>query len=398
MLRARSPLFRLLGASLLMDGGFYFVLTVVPLMAVRIGATPIQLGLLPLIGSSVYIAASLFFGRLSDRVSRMGMARAGAWLRVLVTLSLTRADSLPWLMAALPLLAISNGLFWPALQAAVGDMGPERELSRSIGAFNISWSVGKMIGFLAGGALIAASGYDATLLVAASMALAVALVLPRAEARHSHTPATPQTAVVRPRPLPEETCRAWRRIGWTANFVLFGIGATLNFQYPKLLIERGFGERDFGVFLGIVYFFQTVSFYVLRRWNGWHFRLGPLLAAQGATLAAVLLLGWMPSRGLIWSMAPWIGLGLGLSYSSSIYYSLFRQSGAGKNTGIHEALLGTGTFLLPLAGGMAAQWSGSLITPYPLCAAFLAGVMAVEILWARGAGRSAGSVTDRGGS
>jgi MFS family permease len=354
-----------------MDGGFYLILTAVPLRAIDLHASPLQLGILPLLGSGVYVGAALLFGSLSDRFPRTTMARLGAVLRAGVSLGLTRPHSIAGLMAWMPLLGVANGLFWPALQAAIGDLEPERRLHAKLGWFNISWSTGKMLGFVVGGAVIAAGGYDAALLLATGVTILVALGVP---------------ALPRKRPGPEATSLApelprpgWRGIGWLANFVLFGVGATLNYQYPKLMTSIGFTGRDFGVYLGAIYFFQTFTFAILGRWGGWHFRLWPLLAAQGAALVSVAALGWLRSLPAIWATAPWIGLGLGMSYSSSIYYSLFRQSGPGRSTGIHEALLGTGTFLLPLLGGGAASLTGNLIAPYLLCGFVLLLGMGTEI-------------------
>jgi MFS family permease len=394
-----ASLLRLFGASFCMDGAFYLILTVIPLRAIELRATPLELGLLPLLGSGVYIAAALVFGRLSDRVSRLGMARLGAWLRMGVALALTRADSLNLLMAAMPLLGIASGLFWPALQASLGEIRPEQELGSNLGAFNVSWSAGKMLGFLVGGILIARAGYDVTLMLAAAVTLLAAFLVPR-PVRPPSDAGEAQIAgeVTNLTESPSSRARAaWRRIGWSANFVLFGVGATLNYQYPKLLLFRGFTGRDFGILLGGIYFFQTLSFIGLRRWSGWHFRLWPLLLAQGMALVSTCLLGWLHSRALIWAMAPGIGLGLGLSYSSSIYYSLYRETGRGKSTGIHEALLGTGTFLLPLLGGLAVQWSGVLIAPYLLCGSIMGVVMALEVaLAARGVGAIARPWVRRG--
>ena len=144
------------------------------------------------------------------------------------------------------------------------------------------------------------------------------------------------------------------------------------------MIGLGFSGRDFGIFLAGVYLFQTLTFASLGAWKGWHFRAWPLLAAQAVSLLALIVLGRLHSLPLIWATAPAIGLGLGFSYSSSIFYSLYRQDDPGRSTGAHEALLGTGTFVLPLAGGWAAQLSGSLLAPYALCAIALASAMGAE--------------------
>jgi MFS family permease len=383
-MRVLSPLARLLAASFLMDGSLYLILTAVPLKAVSLQAGPFVLGLLPVLSSGVYIVSALFFGRLSDRVSRTRMCRLGAWIRALSAIGLTQARSVPALLAWMPVLGIASALFWPGLQAAIGEAYPERDLGRNLGAFNISWSGGKMLGFLCGGVIMASAGFAPALLLAAGATALAALFVPArihraGEGAPAGAPA-PEADSFAPGP---QARRAWKRIGWSANFVLFGIGATLNYQYPKLLFALGFNGRDFGLYLGAVYLFQTLAFVLLMRWGSWRFRLWPLLLSQTLTLGAVAGLGWLTSRPLILATAPLVGLGLGMSYTSSIYYSLFREGGAGRNTGIHESLLGTGTFLLPLLGGALAQATGGLRAPYVLCALVLAGIMVAEAGMAR---------------
>ncbi len=378
---AAGSLPRLLLASFLMDGSFYLILTAVPLRAAALQATPLQLGILPVLASGVYVVAALTFGALSDRWPRIAMARAGAALRTLAALALIRADTIPLLMLFLPLLGIANGLFWPALQAAVGEMRPEGELRRNIGGFNVSWSAGKMLGFLCGGIVIAHGGFTPVLAAAAVLSAAVALILPEVRI---HPDWAPDAAGAPGADLPRHAERgAWRRIGWLANFVFFGIGALLNYHYPKLLLSYGFSARDFGIYLGLIYLCQTLAFVALARWGGWHFRPGILLGAQALGFVSLALLAGLRARGLIWATAPGIGLGLGISYSSSIYYSLFREPGRGRSTGIHEALLGSGTFLIPFLAGAAAQVSGSLLAPYLFGSCCLAAGMAVEAVWAR---------------
>jgi len=377
-----------------MDGSLYLILTAVPLQAIGLKASPFILGLLPALSAGVYIISAATFGRLSDRSSRMGMARWGALVRAVAAFGLTQAHSVGALLAWMPVLGIANGLFWPGLQAAIGEFWPERDLRKNLGAFNVSWSTGKMLGFLGGGVLIGAAGTNAALLVAGAATGLVAWALPSLGTARSRGRSSGEAAVSAPDPpgaaaaLSPGARRWWRIIGWTANFVLFGVGATLNFQYPKLLVSLGYTGRDFGTYLGAVYLFQTLSFVWLRGWSGWLYRLAPLLLAQGLTLAAVGVLGWLRSWPLILATAPLVGLGLGLCYSSSIYYSLYRESGRGRNTGIHEALLGTGTFVLPLLGGVAAQVGRSLLAPYLLCALALVGSMIAEARMARRAASS----------
>ncbi len=384
-MRRPDPLARLWGASLLMDGSFYLLLTAIPLQAAELHASSLQLGFLAVLGSGVYVAAALLFGRLSDRGPRMAMARLGAWLRAGASLAFLAARSVPLLMAFMPLLGVANGLFWPGLQAAVGEARPEGELRRNLGGFNVSWSTGKMFGFLIGGIILARRGSQPVFVLAAVLAVVVAVLLPNvrphADWSESRLGAGASGALDRAR-----HGSSWRRIGWLANFTFFGIGAILNYHYPKLLLSIGLTGQDFGIFLGLIYFFQTLAFIFLARWAGWHFRSWPLLVAQSLGLVSLALLVFLRTRFLIWATAPGIGLGLGLSYSSSIYYSLYHVRGRGRSTGIHEGLLGTGTFMLPFLGGGLAQATGSLLAPYLVGAGALLVTMAIELAWARDRG------------
>ncbi len=399
---------RYLAACFLFDGSLYLILTAVPLRAVDLRASALQLGILPLLSSGVYVLAALLAGRLSDRLPRTALARGGALLRCVVALAMTGADSVAALMAWMPALGIANALYWPAVQAAVGQLGRPERLARNLGHFNVSWSSGKMLGFLVGGILVARGGAVPTLLAAAAATALAGVILPgshpargesepkpklkakpepepnpepepRPEPEPKAKPRPEPKPMPGPKPTPERDCSpSWRWIGWIANATLFGIGATLNFQYPKLMISLGLTGGDFGIYLGAVYLFQTLSFVVLTRWAGWHYRLAPLLMVQAITLLSLGALGWLTSRWWIWATAPGLGLGLGISYSSSIYYTLRGGTRAGRGAGIHEALLGSGTFLLPLIGGAFADLTDSLRAPYLLCCAVLLFVMAAE--------------------
>lgn len=61
-----------------------------------------------------------------------------------------------------------------------------------------------------------------------------------------------------------------------------------------------------------------------------------------------------------------IGIALGLSYYSSLYYSLCGDGDAGRRSGIHELMVGSAFFLGPLLG--ASPPSTSACAPRSSCA------------------------------
>ena len=74
-----------------------------------------------------------------------------------------------------------------------------------------------------------------------------------------------------------------------------------------------------------------------------------------------------------------LGLSSGMTYFSSIFYSLYGFIDKGKRSGIHEAFLGAGTFCGPLVGGLAAYKFG-IRAPYLAAALLLVIAATVELM------------------
>ncbi len=358
------------------DWAFYLVFTAVPLRAIALGGGPIVLGLLPALSSTIYIIAALNFGKFSDRGGRMRIARFGALLIAVGAVLLWTAKSIPHLFLFLPLIGVGGGMFWPAIQAELGDRGGEAGLGRRMGWFNVSWSAGKMMGFWSAGHIAQGYGPAAPLLLAAAFEAVVLVLIPGEKTRKVCVAA----ASVASPTIPDEVRMRFRRAAWIANLVAFGVGATLNYQFPKRLFTLGLNAGDLGNFLGFVGLIQTLAFAGLGLRRGWEYRRASIAVPMLIGMISVGGLVWARSEGSILLCAPGIGLALGFAYSSSLFHSLSQEGQRGKSTGIHEALLGSGSFLLPLAGGALARATG-LATPYVLCAGACAVSAILAIAW-----------------
>ena len=362
-------------AGLVFDWLLYVVWTMVPLRADEFGATPFQLGLLQACSSIVYVTMCILLGRLADRAHRPLLARFGCLLMIGSCLILPLARNVWGLIAMMPLLGLSGAFFWPSIQAAIGAEAPARRLERDIGLFNVLWSIGKSLGYLSAGAMKQAHvTLSASLLLAAAGAAAVFCFYPFRDGPRASATDRPDDHADPSRRL------AFLRMSWIANFAVFGVGATLGSQYIKW-IKTGVSLDGldpaffFGLFLGSVFVFQTAAFVVLRMTRAWTYRAAPLFGSQAALAAVCLALG-ATSPWLILACAPFIGVGLGVGYASSIYYSLHTPAGHGKLSGLHEAILGAGNFLVPLAGGALAWFD--LRAPYWLCAFLCLAAVAAE--------------------
>src|SRR5262245_47616281 len=119
-------------------------------------------------------------------------------------------------------------------------------------------------------------------------------------------------------------------------------------------------------------------FVVLQRGSKWTYRRELLYGAQLlAGIAAVAVTVVTTDIALI-AAAALVGVGLGFANASSIYYSLHGPASHGKYAGVHEAVLGAGSFLVPLAGGALADLTHDLRMPYWLAGGATVIALAIE--------------------
>ena len=354
-----------------MDCALYFALTGVPYKAIELEAGPWVMGLLPAAYSLVYAASALNSGRLTHPGRRLSRA---LWLlpwgvAALVSLSWARH----WLGLFIPLAVLGFALsfFWPPLQALLADLSPARKIAQNLGVFNIAWSSGKGFGFLLGGVLLQLFGFTALFWAAAAMGAAVWFL---ARGLHARGSGLPVEAGPRDPVHPRHT--AFMISGWLANTLAFGSVAVLNYHYPKHLIALGLSPSVFGACLGTILLTQTAVFWALRRYRGWHHRAGILLGSQALMAGMLFLLPRMGEPVWILALAPFLGLGIGVAYYSSLYYSVEDPKHRGRNAGVHEGALALGAVTLPLFG---AAFSGTTAGPILATAVVIAAGLAAQV-------------------
>ena len=370
------PVHRIFIAALVMDLAIATVGLGVQLLGNDLGASPSMLGWLGTIGALAYTIGCLFSGGLSDRFGRRLLVSFSCGACGVVWLTMTQAGSALQLLAILPFSGASISLFWPPVQAWMSEItvGGKKRLNQNIGAFNIAWTIGLMLGPVVAGlawdidrylpALTEAArragiaeglGRFAPFVIAAVGAFAV-LVLVQTIPRRvpgGGEPAAEDNDAVRPH---SSVASRFLHLAWIANFASW-FGRALNIViFTKIATMMGLSGSTIGITVAMFLAGQLLMFLYLRNRSGWQYKLWPLLAALGAASGAWVL-AWF-------AWAPWVfatafaiaGMGAGVTYVSSLYYSLDRQAvSRGAMAGIHEAVLGSGVFLGPLAGGYVAE-------------------------------------------
>ena len=371
---SRAPLWsnprRLCAAAFLVDFAHYLVFGAIPFQAIRLGANPFVLGLIPSLFAVTYVAASMLAGRFSDGASRLALVRNGTWFFLLVTIAIAFASRIEVLLALIPFTGIALGLFWPPAQAAISDDTKPEQLSRALAEFNVAWTSGKGLGFFFAGIITEAVRPEAAVLAGAVPLAAALFVIPRRAA-------PPAERIAPAGSPPPRSSRNLLALAWAANAVAYGLSSTFHVHAPVLLVDRGENAFDFGAFLGIVFAVQAICFAALARRTP-SFR--DLAAAHATGILSLVIFLYVPGfLGEVASAIP-LGISLALAYHASLHASLHRERGRGLAAGIHEGVIGVGSSLIPLAGGMLAA-RGNLNAPFALCLIFVcAGLAATAVL------------------
>lgn len=282
----------------------------------------------------------------------------------------------------------TSGAAWPVIESYVtgGKSGPA--LRRAVGEFNMTWSAGLPIGVFGLGAVVEVAPLEG--LLAAGMLVAAATfllaLLPHRPGQHGD--------IVEPAPAiyqPLVRCfRAMLPMGVLLAFVLYPIA-------PTLTAELGLTPALGAILLAVLHLFRFLIFMVMRYWHGWHGRWRTVLwsgALLFASFAAILLAPavWVLVLGLCG-----FGTAVGAIYCGALYYGQALGNTEVEAGGKHEALIGAGFALGPLAAlvpiwlDVAEAWRTPAILASSLlvCAAASYWVVQPAIAWFRGQRRGA---------
>ena len=389
----RQALRRLLSAVFLADFQLYLIYTAMPFKALQLGAGPFALGSMAALSTGSYALLVGLCGRWSDRRQRLQLARLSSLGIIFGCIGMTVAPDLLWMLLVAPCIGGSMSPFWPSVQAHLADRTPAERLERHLGRFNLSWTLGKASGFLVGGTVVATLGSAATFTLASCVAFVIFFLLPfppgpslLAGSTPAPTPAVPS----RPTALElDPRAAVYRPLAWVANSTAFGVGATLNHHYPRLIDEFGWSPHVFGLFLGLVYLTQALAFVALAlRPERWRYRRAPLIVPQVLILVAMVSLP-LASLSRVLASALVFGAALGTCYTASLYYSLHAPAARGRYAGVHEGLIGLGSMAIPFLGGLLARLLHGLWVPYLVAGgAVLLSLVVQEWLFRRAAARS----------
>jgi MFS family permease len=366
--------------------GFAMVLPLLPFYALKLNATPEQIGF---IIASFSIAQLLFapvWGRVSDRYGRRPALLIGLTAAAIAYVVFAFADSL-WLLFASRMIQGAGGGTTGVAQAYVADTIKPADRARALGWLSASSSLGVMVGPVVG-SLAAYWGQAAPGLVAATLCLLNVVFAWRR---------LPESRVVHPGPAPirkpiwhaaltviRHPGRPVSRFVWIYGAGMLGFSAMTAVLALYLQFRFGVTERN----IGYVFLYVGALSVVMRL-----LVLGPVIDRVGETgamrLGTVLLtLGlvlypWPTSPWVLAAVIPLVPMGTALLFpaTTALMSRASEKTELGLTMGVAQTFAGIARVLAPMIATSAYQRFGP---PMPFYVAggivALVGVLAFQVV------------------
>jgi len=130
-----------------------------PLLASKMGATWVEVGMMGSAWGLVFTLSAFLTGRISDKIGRKPVLAISAGLSALAAFLFLRAITVSELIAIRGLEGLAWACFWPPMEALATETAESEQTGRGIGLVTTVYAVGFAIGSLAGGFMTSVFGF-----------------------------------------------------------------------------------------------------------------------------------------------------------------------------------------------------------------------------------------------
>jgi MFS family permease len=336
--------------------------------ALALGATPLEIGLLPAAFAGLSLLAAFPAGRWIDRFGEAPFVVAGTAIMVVSLGAMIVADSVPLLVATQAGLGLGHIIQIIAAQAMIANRTPSSRRDARYGYYSVAASLGQLVGPLAAGmiagAVAARTGQPAgeattPVFVAATLLAIPALALAATLIGGAGRPAPPREETADRGFL--QSAHAVLRIPTMLPAIAVSIAVILSIDLIVAYLPVYGEERRLPVELvGLLLSVRAASSMSSRLAMGWLIaRLGRTRLLCGSAALAGLALAVVP-----FTAAPWLlvllmglaGIGLGFGQPMTIAWVAARAPRALRATALGVRLTGNriGQLAIPAGVGLLA--------------------------------------------
>ena len=322
---------------------------IVPLLALRMGASQFEIGIIGSAGPLCYVPLALLSGVLADKFRRKGLLVMSSCLYAVTCAIYSTASAPLHLIAGRLMDGISAAMLWPAVEALLADSANVSG-DKMVSNFGVLWSSGSLVGGLASSVVLWFGDYEIVFIPCAVVSLLMGLlsVILISEGNR------PQN---KPRGEAQDNSSTPKRMTstWSMAALYSFCQGTIFSLYPAYAQLKGVPGAMIGLTITLLLAGRTITFY-LYRFVKQNFRSLALAGALMASLFSLMLI-FSTEPFLLLPCGLLLGVGVGLCYSAAIRSALEADpSSRGTYAGLFEGSIGLGYLLGAGIGGLAAEF------------------------------------------
>ena len=343
------------------------------------GATPRQVGYFTALWALWYILGCLLIRPLFGKALPRHLLMAATFFMSLFILLITFTNSFWQAYTGYGIYAVAMSFFWPPIMGWLSRDTEGPQLGKRMSYFNLSWSIGLIIGPLIAGVLSARSPelplYAGSILFMLTCLLIAAgsAVLPKV--RSDRGIDTPQ----RSQRQKTDESSFFRFPGWVGMFTTFVVIGVVISIFPVFARDELMLRKEIiGVLMQSRTFIATFVFIILGHTVFWHFKITPMVLGQVGLAVVVLAMSFTRSPLILATLIALVGSFRSLSYSNSLFHGVSGSVNRAGRMAIHEALLAAGLIFGSALGGELYQ-RYSMTAVYGFCAAVVLSGAVVQL-------------------
>jgi hypothetical protein len=269
---------------------------------------------------------------------------------ICLSIGLVRQTWMLWIVASV--VSVLSSWQWPIVESYLTAGRHGSQMREAMGWWNICWTSAVAVAMLLIAPLIKDHGRLAIVMVGAVHLLAIAPLCWFAATPGVHDDHAAATSVQTEYPLLLRAARMLLPLSYVLNSAMSPL---LPFMLNNLGVEKGFQTPLTSVWMCT----RVLTMAVMWRVGFWHGRWGTLLLGGLAmTFGFSVMVSATGVLAVITGFAAF-GMGMGIIYFAALYYAMAVGRAEVDAGGTHEALIGVGYTIGPLAGLASIQFTST---------------------------------------
>jgi len=353
--------------------------------------------LLAALNGAVYALMAWQAGRFAQRFGYFAALKVGFVIMLGALAVGSQLHTATGHILVMAVAAVGLCFTWPTLEALVSEGETPAGVQRMVGIYNVNWAGTAALAYFTGGAMLEKLGLRSLFYIPVAIQLSQLALTLWLESQARRT-AGGQTAgqalrlpaerlVTGPNAHPANArAKAFLRLAWLANPFAYVAMNTLIAVVPGVARRLELSTMVAGFSCSLWCFTRLGTFFVLWRWDGWHYRFRWLLGAYLALIGSFTAILMAPNLVVLVLAQVVFGIATGLTYYSSLFYSMDLGDTKGEHGGIHESAIGLGNFAGPAVGAASLYYLPQYANSgtFAVSGLLLLGLGALLVIWRQG--------------